>query len=680
MKNLYFFFLLLIPLNIFAQSTITDEQGIVYNVLSQPADGNPGTCEVGNNQEFSNLTEVVIPPSVTSEEKIFNVIKIGKHAFSSNKNLEKVDLSQCIFLQSIEKFAFGFCNITNIGDLGNCKELQSIGEDAFSLCRYLKSVGDLGKCTDLKLIDNSAFYSCNILEEVGDLGKCTQLQAIEDAAFLSCYYLKSIGNLGNCSSLQKIGESAFYQCHALTSVGNLENCKQLKFIGSTAFRYCNSLISIALPESLEEIGKLCFNDCSELKEIYCYALTPPDATNDDDRPFLSSPMTISGTLYVPAKSVDLYKEAFGWKDAHQILPILINPSDISISVESDKGLNQIKLGNSIELSAFVSPDNSTFEKVEWTSEPKDAVEIIEKDNQGLNITVKSLPVSKAEKVTITAKVKDFEVATSIDITILPLSSDDVKTEPGNGEEGGEFTDDPVKDTENGAVIKGNDILMRVSQSAKLKLSAEGIDALPEFEWSVEEPSIASIKTDENSTLEVTFTGLAVGETTWGVKAKGSDTILASGKVTVIAAQVKELSLSTNALTIKIDDEPVVLYATHGPTYADEPTVVWTSTDEKVVKVGHDGTLEATIYPVGEGKATIKVEHSENPDVYDICEVTVEKSAGILNLFGEGTNTVDVYTVNGQTVILNADREKLNSLSPGLYIIREGNITNKVFVK
>ena len=32
-------------------------------------------------------------------------------------------------------------------------------------------------------------------------------------------------------------------------------------------------------------------------------------------------MTTSGTLYVPAESVELYKEAFGWKDAFQIKAI-----------------------------------------------------------------------------------------------------------------------------------------------------------------------------------------------------------------------------------------------------------------------------------------------------------------------------------------------------------------------
>ena len=53
-----------------AADTITDSQGIVYNILSEPgADGEPGTCEVGDNLNYSGPEDVVIPAAVQNDDK-----------------------------------------------------------------------------------------------------------------------------------------------------------------------------------------------------------------------------------------------------------------------------------------------------------------------------------------------------------------------------------------------------------------------------------------------------------------------------------------------------------------------------------------------------------------------------------------------------------------------------------
>lgn len=79
-------------------------------------------------------------------------------------------------------------------------------------------------------------------------------------------------------------------------------------IGSSAFYNCMNLESITIPHKTSSIGKLAFGECYKLKHIYCKPLTPPDL---ESYAFLH--LSRSAKIYVPTTSVELYKEAKGWK-------------------------------------------------------------------------------------------------------------------------------------------------------------------------------------------------------------------------------------------------------------------------------------------------------------------------------------------------------------------------------
>ena len=84
-------------------------------------------------------------------------------------------------------------------------------------------------------------------------------------------------------------------------------------IGDCAFIKCDGLTSVTIPDSVTEIVSYAFSDCNGLTSVFCKPTTPPtwgqsiswDAFDDNasDR-----------KIYVPAESVDAYKEADGWKD------------------------------------------------------------------------------------------------------------------------------------------------------------------------------------------------------------------------------------------------------------------------------------------------------------------------------------------------------------------------------
>ena len=50
----------------------------------------------------------------------------------------------------------------------------------------------------------------------------------------------------------------------------------VKSIGDRAFQDCRSLTSITIPNSVKHIGSCSFSGCNQLKDIYCYATTPPN--------------------------------------------------------------------------------------------------------------------------------------------------------------------------------------------------------------------------------------------------------------------------------------------------------------------------------------------------------------------------------------------------------------------
>jgi hypothetical protein len=90
----------------------------------------------------------------------------------------------------------------------------------------------------------------------------------------------------------------------LTDVTIPENITSIK-IG--AFFNCTGLKTITIPSKVTEMGSAVLKNCSSLESLHCKAGTPPRITDDtlygDDK---------LQAIYVPAGSVDLYKQTSGW--------------------------------------------------------------------------------------------------------------------------------------------------------------------------------------------------------------------------------------------------------------------------------------------------------------------------------------------------------------------------------
>ena len=173
--------------------------------------------------------------------------------------------------------------------------VTSIGERSFWICCSLTSITIPGSVTS---IGDGAFDGCTSLSSITLPESVT---SIGESAFSGCTSLSSITLPEGVVS---IGESAFSYCSSLSSITFPES---LVSIGEDAFSNCESLSSIILPKYLASIGDGAFSYCTSLITITIKASIPPDI---DVSTFTEVNWSIP--VYVPASSIDAYRNSWGW--------------------------------------------------------------------------------------------------------------------------------------------------------------------------------------------------------------------------------------------------------------------------------------------------------------------------------------------------------------------------------
>lgn len=303
-----------------------------------------GVTNIGNSAfvHCPNLTSITIPESVTSIGKsvfvnsgivsitIPNSVKsIGEGAFNGCSNLTSVTIGNRV--KSIEDYTFHDCsNLTSItignsvNSIGNyafenCKSLPSIilpssvtviGYEAFHNCLYLTFINIPNSVTS---IGYEAFYNCKSLVSITIPESVTNIGA---GAFGYCSSLTSI-TIPNSVSVASIGAATFASC----PIVSITIPESVKIIEEYAFSFCSRLTSVTIPESVTKISEYAFSSCGNITTLICEAITPPDCGYA-----CFDYVNKSIPLYVPANSINAYKEATQWKEFTNILPISVDPT------------------------------------------------------------------------------------------------------------------------------------------------------------------------------------------------------------------------------------------------------------------------------------------------------------------------------------------------------------------
>ena len=370
-KNIQFFLLLALLLltmiscsgnqSVPNSDSTFEVNGINYNKI----DSNKVevTNKITSYSPYSNdySGSVTIPATVTYHGTTYSVTSIGYGAFDHCYGLTNINIPKSV--TNIDRYAFRGCSsLTNI-NIPN--SVTSIGDEAFDGCSSLTSINIPNSVTD---ITNSAFSCCSSLENISVASNNTNYDSrnncnaiietatntliagcmntaipnsvttIGDEAFSNCSSLTSI-NIPNsvttigdmafsgCSgltnihipnSVTSIGDHTFYSCSSLTSISvasdnpkydSRNNCNAI--IETTTNTLIAGCMNTTIPKSVTSINEE-FLDCPSLKDVYCYATTPPRCEN-------SCYINYSATLHVPAASLAAYHKAPVWSKFKKIV-------------------------------------------------------------------------------------------------------------------------------------------------------------------------------------------------------------------------------------------------------------------------------------------------------------------------------------------------------------------------
>lgn len=230
---------------------------------------------------FIPTTEIVIPQAIKYDKYEYDVIGIGKYAFSESVGFETVIIPETVRYIDICAFSdSSLCHLT-IPD-----SVTNIGRHAFCDCTRLT---DIRLPSHLKSLELCTFKDCSKLSSISIP---EDVETIDESVFAGCENLNSITIPQNVKTIKGgmfneyidtivVDERNEYfdsrnNCNAVIDtithtliVGSNQTVipENVKCIGNDVFQRNRTLESIVIPNGVLKINKQAFFDCWELKSV-----------------------------------------------------------------------------------------------------------------------------------------------------------------------------------------------------------------------------------------------------------------------------------------------------------------------------------------------------------------------------------------------------------------------------
>ena len=250
------------------------------------------------------------------------------------------------------------------------------------------------------------------------------------------------------------------------------------------------------------------------------------------------------------------------------------------SVALDKETLELVEGDEASIAATVAPEEATDKTVKWTSSDETVATV---DAEGKVTAV------KAGTATITATTNDGGMTATCAVTV------EAKVIPVEGVEFAEASVSVIEDEKTTISV-----VFKPETPTNKNVTFESSDL-----------TIATVDEEGN------VTGIAPGTATITVTTEdGGKTATCEVTVEPKPIPVSKVEINRTAINLIVESS-AILVATVSPEDATNKNVVWSSSDESIVKVDQKGEVTA----VKVGKATVTVTTEDGGKTFD-CEVTV----------------------------------------------------------
>ena len=714
---------LIFILTVSLTTSASEKIGNLYYELNTSAKTAEVTYENANSStNYYGLTSVTVPSSVTYNGSTYRVTSIGQSAFSKSK-ITSVSLPSSV--KTIELYAFFMC--TNLTSITLSSNLTTIGNSAFYYCSSLSSITFPNS---LETIDAYAFHNCSALRSIN---LPSNLTVIDSYAFDYCTNLQTITfnstrqlKLGTrvfqlsraiteiyclidtppTSTDQYVFDDDVYS-KAKVYVYQSDRSRY----ASTApwSRFAN-LVSVKDPEieatsiSLNKTSlELNVGSSEQLKATVYPSNTTNKTINWTSSNSSVASVSSSGLINALSPGKTTITAKCGSVSAYCTVTVteVINVTEIKLNTNT----LSLNVGSTGQLYATVNPSNATDKTITWSSSDNSIATV---SNTGLvkgiaegnaTITAKCGNVSATCNVTV-----ENPIINASSITLTPSSLHlytgstgqlTATVEPSNA------TDKTVtwSSSDNSIATVSNTGLVKGIAAGNATITAKCGNVSATCNVTVENPIInassitltpSSLHLYTGSTGQLTATVEPSNATDKTVVWTSSDELIAtvsdSGIVEAIAegeavitascgtvtavCQVSVEEYVVNPTQIKVTPHSIVLFvgstgqlsATVEPSNTTDKTISWISNDDSVATVSEEGLVTA----IAPGIVNITALCGA---VNDYCEVLVEEDSGIWQIISDENCHFDILSLEGQILYKNADAEKINGLSKGIYLIR-----------